>query len=408
MGRTKQTPRGGSLHCPKGMATATFSRGADTRPEEQFRDTPGEETEDSQEWPKYSEEATQEEGEASTSKSEGKTDNPAKQAKGGADAPPKEIPSAPEPTNPKPGTSTDPTDAPTQAPTQDPSQPTLQNPDEETPPDLTDYVKAYKQAGKVWLDTVLDQKEQAYITLFNTLQQLGDPHIDNLTDANREQVFKCIRNRTGRFLSKDNFATHIEQEEVGKPPQYRFIGKAKEALKDYYDVVHTLSQAQANFASSTQVLEKKIMDKSVFLDIIRQTQLSAVQVSVRTIEELEKLEVKTYRELTLMCHLPNFRRIFPNATEQTRTMAAFMYFFLHEQITGLRPSQTGCAAEFRCGATPFKRLITGKRRPGRSGDAGKSSRLLEDVAEMEGTISAKQRKTMAKPAHGGGKGGGRG
>ena len=247
--------------------------------------------------------------------------------------------------------------------------------------------------------------------LFNTLQQLGDPHIYNLRDANREQVFKCIRDRTGRFLSEDDFATHIEQEEVGKPPQYRFTGEAKEALKDYYDAVHTLSQAQANFASSTQVLEKKITDKSVFLDIIRQTQLPAVQVSVRTIEELEKLEGKMYRELTLLCHLPNFRRIFPNATEQMRTMAAFMYFVLPEQITGLRPSQTGCAAKFRCGATPFKRLITGKRQPGgpgRSGDTVKSSRSLEDVAEMEGATPTKQRKTTAKPACGGGKGGGKG
>ena len=68
-------------------------------------------------------------------------------------------------------------------------------------------------------------------------------------------------------------------------------------------------------------------------------------------------------------------------------MAAFMYFVLHEQITGLRPSQTGCAVEFRCGATPFQRLITGKRQPGgpgRPGDAGKSSRSLEEGAEMEG------------------------
>ena len=92
-------------------------------------------------------------------------------------------------------------------------------------------------------------------------------------------------------------------------------------------------------------------------------------------------------------------------------MAAFIYFVLHEQITSLRPPQTGCAAEFRCRATPFKRLITGKRqpgRPGRWGDAGKSSRLLEDVAEMEGATPAKQRKTTAKPAHGGGKGRGRG
>ena len=107
-----------------------------------------------------------------------------------------------------------------------------------------------------------------------------------------------------------------------------------------------LCKAQTNFVASTKVLEEKIEDKSVLLDIIKQVQLPAVQVTIGTIEELEKLEGKTYRELTLLCHLPNFRCIYPNATEQTRTMAAFIYFILYEQITGLRPSQTGCAAEF--------------------------------------------------------------
>ena len=67
MGRTKQTPCGGSSHHPKGMATATFTRGADDKPEEQPWDTLGENTEDSQEWPKYGDEATQEEGEVQVS-----------------------------------------------------------------------------------------------------------------------------------------------------------------------------------------------------------------------------------------------------------------------------------------------------------------------------------------------------
>ena len=87
-------------------------------------------------------------------------------------------------------------------------------------------------------------------------------------------------------------------------------------------------------------------------------------------------------------------------------MAAYIYFVLHEQITSLRPSQTDCATEFRCGATPFKRLITGKRQPsgpGRLREArGASSRKLEEVAEMEGGTPAKQRKTTPtpKPARG--------
>ena len=153
---------------------------------------------------------------------------------------------------------------------------------------------------------------------------------------------------------------------------------------------------------STQVLEKKITDKSVFLDIIKQVQLPSVKVEIRTVEEMERIVGKTYRELTLMCHLPNFKRINPNTKEQTRTMAAYMYCILHEQITGTRASQTGCAMDFKCQTTPFKRLITGKRQPsgpGRSNEArGGSSRSLEDVAEMEGAPPAKRTRKATKSA----------
>ena len=145
-------------------------------------------------------------------------------------------------------------------------------------------------------------------------------------------------------------------------------------MTDYYDAVHTLCEVQQNFAKSTQVLEKKIEDKSVFLDIIKQVQLPSVQVQIRTVEEMENMEGKTYRELTLMCHVPNFKRINPNAKEQTRTMAAYIYFVLYEQITSIRASQMGCATNFRCLTTPFKRLITGKKQ---SGGPGRSSRRIQ-------------------------------
>ena len=77
----------------------------------------------------------------------------------------------------------------------------------------------------------------------------------------------------------------------------------------------------------------------------------------------------------------------------------------------MQKSQTGCAPEFRCGTTPFKRLITGKRQPGgpgRSGEAGKSGRKLEEVAEMEGATPAKQPKVTPKTTCGRGRGRGRG
>ena len=49
-----------------------------------------------------------------------------------------------------------------------------------------------------------------------------------------------------------------------------------------------LCEAQTNFASNTKVLEEKMEDQSIFLDIIKQVQLPAVQLSIRTVEELER------------------------------------------------------------------------------------------------------------------------
>ena len=210
MVKNKTTAHGGKSHHPRDMAAARFTGDTEADPEGQYEDAPGEETEASQDWPDLDKEATQGEGEASPSKSKGTTGDQPKQTEGGAEAPPEETPPAPQPTNPKPGTSKEPTDAPAEVPTQDPTETAPQNPDEETPPNLTDYVRNYQQAGKVWLDTVLEQEQQAYTTLFNTLQTLGNPHIDNFTDADRQQVFKCIRDRTGRFLKEDDFVMYVE------------------------------------------------------------------------------------------------------------------------------------------------------------------------------------------------------
>ena len=230
--------------------------------------------------------------------------------------------------------------------------------------------------------------------------KLGSPYIDNFDQADREQVFKCIRDKTGRFLDNDDFVTYVETEEEKKKPKYVLTGDTKLALTDYYDTVHTLCEAQQNFAKSIQVLEKKIEDKSIFLDIIKQVQLPSIKVEIRTVEEMERMEGKTYRELTLMCHLPNFKRINPNAKEQTRTMAAYIYCILYEQITGIRASQTGCTTDFRCPMTPFKRLITGKKQPGRPGRSsearGGSSRSLEEVVKMEGPTPAKRTRKASK------------
>ena len=406
MVRTKQTPRGGASHRHGGMTTATFT--STGRGEAAPEETPEVDTEE--DLPLVLKDAVKKpkEGKRGASKSKGK--KPA-QAAEGAEAPPKETPPDPKPTEPhtdpaptepQPGTSKAPTKDPTQAPTDKPAKPAATNPNEDEPPAPTKYVKTYQAAGKEWLDSVVKDGEVAYTKLFDKLLVLGDPYIDNFNQADKEQVFKSIRDKTGRFLDDDNFVTYIETEEEKKKPKYVLTSDAKTALTDYYDAVHTLCEAQQNFAKSTQVLEKKITDKDVFLDIIKQVQLPSVKVEIRTVEEMEKLEGKTYRQLTLMCHLPNFKRINPNAKEQTRTMAAYMYCVLYEQITGVRASQTGCATDFKAPMMPLKRLITGKRQPGRPGRSseagGGSSRSLEDVARMEGATPAKRTRKATKSA----------
>ena len=240
------------------MMAATFTgmgRGK-AGPEQQFRDVLEEDTKE--DLPLMLEDAEQQpkEGKPGASKSKGK--QPAKAAEG-AEAPPEETPPDPKPTKPhtdpahvepQTGTSNAPTKDPTQAPTDDLTQPAAKNPDEDEPPALTKYVMAYKAAGKAWLNSVVKDGKEAYIRLFNKLLELGSPYIDNFDQADREQVFKCIRDKTGRFLDDDNFVTYVETEEEKKKPRYTLTSDTKVALTDYYDAVHMLCEAQQNFAKA--------------------------------------------------------------------------------------------------------------------------------------------------------------
>ena len=223
------------------MATATFTgtgRGK-AAPKEQLRDATEVDTEE--DLPLVLEDAAQQskKGKQGASKPKGKKKA---QATEGAEAPPKETPPDPKPTKPhtnpapvepQPGTSKAPTEDPTQAPTDETTQPAARNPNEDEPPAPTKYVKAYQAAGKKWLDSLVKDGEQAYIRLFDELLKLGSPYIDNFDQAVREQVFKCIRDKTGRFLDDDDFMTYVETEEEKQKPRYILTCNAKAALTDY-------------------------------------------------------------------------------------------------------------------------------------------------------------------------------
>ena len=236
MVRTKQTARGSKAPRPGGMMTAKFAGRGRGNPEEQLADDPFDIADE--DLPDVLEDADKPKGgQPSTSKPVGKEGEAQTegQAAEGAQAPPDEIPPAriPDPTAPLPGTSTGPMQDPTIDPAQDPTQ---------TPGEveikLTQYVKDYRAAGKVWLDTVVQEKEKAYDTLYDRLQQLGAPHKEGLDQADKQQVYNCIKDRTGMFLSQDENVLYIETEEEFKKPKFRLTGEAKEALKNYYDAAH--------------------------------------------------------------------------------------------------------------------------------------------------------------------------
>ena len=270
MVRTKQTARGSSAPRPGGMATARFPGACKGRgdPEVQFADDPLDIAD--KDLPNVLEDADKPKGgEPSTSKSVGKEGEAQTegQATEGAQAPSEGIPPAPisVPTTPQPGTSTGPTQDPTDEPVQDPTQTTG-----EVEIKLTQYVKDYRAAGKVWLDTVVQEKEKAYNTLYDRLQEIGAPHKEGLDQADKQQVYNCIKDRTGMFLSQDENVLYVETEEEFEKPKFRLTGWAKEALRNYYEAAHELCVAQADFAKATQELESKIEDKTVFLSIIQQ------------------------------------------------------------------------------------------------------------------------------------------
>ena len=257
------------------------------------------------------------------------------------------------------------------------------------------------QAAQDWFNNVQEHKVEAYKELYDTLLGLGKPHIKDLGNADGKAVLASIADKSGQFLSEvDKFTVYVSKEDLTiKKKPVKLEGDARKAISEYYKAVKDLCQAQTVFMQKTKVMEEAVEDDSIFIDIIRQVQLPAVQVMVRMRSEEEALQGKTYQELSLTQHLPNHKKLQPSVTDATRTMATFMYYALHKQLTGKAKSQQACSDDFDCKTTPFKHLVTRKKqpdRPGRGkGGKGKSSQTTEEVKQLE---SGEQPEK--KPRHG--------
>ena len=299
---------------------------------------------------------------------------PRPEAEGGATAPPADDPTTAATVPPQ-----DPTDKP-----QDPQASTSAD-----DPGLKEYVDSYMQVAQNWFDNVQEAKVNVYMELYDTLLELGKPHIKGLDKADGIAVLASIADKSGQFISKvDKFTVYVskEDETITKKPVV-VSQDARKSISEYYKAAQNLCQSQAIFMQKMREKEAAINDENIFLDIIRQVQLPAVQVMEGMRSEEEALQGKTYQKLSLTQHLPNHKKLQPSATDATRTMATFMYYDLYKQLTGKVKSQQGCSDEFGCKTTLFKHLVTGKKQPGGpgrgKGEKGKSSQTTEEIRQLE-------------------------
>ena len=353
MVKTKQTACGGSSSRPVGMASAMFG---DDVMEGQFKEIPEEDWLDLDNPHKAAEVGE-------SSKSTGKagdqlTPQAEAQAEGGATAPPVDNPTTAITVPPQ-----DPTDKPqdTQASTS------------ADDPGLKKYVDSYMQAAQDWFDNVEEAKINAYMELYDTLLELGKPHIKGLDKADGNAVLASIADKSGQFISEVNkYTVYVSKEEetIAKKPVVVSL-EARKSISEYYKAAQDLCQSQTIFMRKMREMEAAVNDDNIFLDIIRQVQLPAVQVMVRMRSEEEAIQGKMYQELLLTQHLPNHKKLQLSMTDATRTMAAFMYYALHKQLTAKAKSQQACLDDFDCKTTLFKCLVTGKKQPGGPGRKGK-------------------------------------
>ena len=77
-----------------------------------------------------------------------------------------------------------------------------------------------------------------YITLYDTLLQIGDQHISKLSDSDRQTVLNCIADKSGKYLNEDDFVVYVSKEDTDfKKKKYKVGDEAKAAIKQYYQSV---------------------------------------------------------------------------------------------------------------------------------------------------------------------------
>ena len=318
------------------------------------------------------------------------------------------------------------------ATTQDPVDPTGQPGTSTTPApgtsastgtaEIIAYMNKCQGFAKVWIEDIVEKKEQAYRDLIAGLVGLVQEQskikdlkvgVVGLSDEDIDSVLESIPDMSGKYIDtigRLQVEVEKEEEEIQRKrfTESKKASEEQKALNEYYDAAKDLCQSQALYMAQLEKLSKVLDNPDRLLAIINHIQLPAVQVTVTTKEQDKKQVGLSGEEMVIMQHLPNMEGWKVGHQTGIKMMAGWLYFVLYKQVTGSTAGQDKCAKKFGCSTTQFKRMITGKWQEGgkrkeetkgmsKAKKARKSKRLEELAKQERGTGRPKAKK--AKVVH---------
>ena len=226
-------------------------------------------------------------------------------------------------------------------------------------------------AAEAWKKAVTEADDKAvakaaYSQLYDALHQDVLAKQPSFTKAFKNKVLDSISQQDGQFMTGDDtnmFYTERIGEEPGKSVEDR---KEEQAIKDAVVAVHESAlQVCDGLREVHSALGKlaKVAFFNTYMRIVREQQIPNVNVVIKVAQAVP--DQPTYSNMITQYHLPTLSKV-ANKTEETRQMAAFIYFMLYNMIMCERISQINCATLFKVQYSSFRRTVSGRRQSGGS------------------------------------------
>ena len=246
-------------------------------------------------------------------------------------------------------------------------------------------------AAEAWKKAVTEADDKAvakvaYSQLYDALHQEVLAKQPSFTKAFKNKVLDSISQQDGQFMTGDD-TNVFYTERIGKEPSKSVVDRKEEqAIKDAVVAVHDAALQVCDGLREVHSASGKLAKVASFdtyMRIVREQQINYINVVIKVAQAVP--DQPTYSNMITQYHLPTLSKV-ANKTEETRQIAAFMYFTLYNMIMCECISQINCATLFKVQYSSFRRTVLGRRQSGDS-EIEKAKRLKQ-LAKAETTPSA--------------------